>query len=77
MVGDGGDGSVGIEADLDTSYIMAMGGGVPTDFWTFSGNALGTENEPFLKFLMALASSAEPPLVLSSSYSEPEDMVPQ
>jgi len=64
------------EAELDTQYIMAIGGNVQTEFWTFTGRATQEpENEPFLKFLTTLAttSDADVPLVISSSYGEDED----
>eukprot|EP00966_Prymnesium_polylepis_P196615 4556183-Prymnesium_polylepis.1 len=58
-VGDGGDeGNVGVEASLDTEYIMSMGGGVRSELWSFSSNAPGTEAEPWLKFLTHLAAAA-------------------
>jgi len=78
-VGDGANEShVGgqVEAELDTQYIMAIGGNVQTEFWTFTGRATQEpENEPFLKFLTTLAttSDADVPLVISSSYGEDED----
>lgn len=77
--GDGADEShVGgqIEAELDTQYIMAMGGNVETEFWTFKGRVPNEpENEPFLKFLTTLGSTPddEVPLVISTSYGEDED----
>lgn len=78
-VGDGaGEGHVGgqVEAELDTQYIMAIGGNVETEFWTFRGRAPNEpENEPFLKFLTTLANTSdkEVPLVISSSYGEDEN----
>jgi tripeptidyl-peptidase-1 len=76
-VGDGGIGNAGVEASLDTEYIMSMGGGVKSEFWSFSGSAPGNPNaEPWLKFLTALSSTESPPLVISMSYSEPEHDIP-
>lgn len=78
-VGDGaGESHVGgqVEAELDTQYVMAIGGNVETEFWTFTGRApREPENEPFLKFLTTLANTAdeEVPLVISTSYGEDED----
>jgi len=57
-----------IEAELDTQYIMAIGGNVETEFWSFVGRAPNEpENEPFLKFLTTLSSTSddEVPLVIS------------
>mmetsp|Transcript_18496 Transcript_18496/g.50951 ORF Transcript_18496/g.50951 Transcript_18496/m.50951 type:complete len:573 (-) Transcript_18496:115-1833(-) len=79
-VGDGaGEGHVGgqVEAELDTQYVMAIGGNVETEFWSFKGRAPHEpDNEPFLKFLTTLAntSDADVPLVISSSYGEDEDL---
>lgn len=79
-VGDGAsEGHVGgqVEAELDTQYIMAMGGGIETEFWTFTGRAPNEpENEPFLKFMSTLSntSDADVPLVVSVSYGEDEDL---
>merc|ERR1712176_1732813 len=77
--GDGADEShVGgqIEAELDTQYIMAIGGNVETEFWTFKGRVPNEpENEPFLKFLTTLSETPDEdvPLVISTSYGEDED----
>jgi len=79
-VGDGaGESHIGgqVEAELDTQYVMAMGGNVETEFWSFQGRVPGEpENEPFLKFLTTLAntSDSDVPLVISSSYGEDEDL---
>merc|ERR1712048_850888 len=65
-----------IEAELDTQYIMAIGGNVETEFWTFKGRVPNEpENEPFLKFLTTLSDTPdeEVPLVISTSYGEDED----
>lgn len=65
-----------IEAELDTQYIMAIGGNVETEFWSFVGRVPNEpENEPFLKFLTTLSSTSddEVPLVISTSYGEDED----
>lgn len=78
-VGDGASEShVGgqIEAELDTQYIMAIGGNVETEFWSFVGRAPNEpENEPFLKFLTTLSNTDDDdvPLVISTSYGEDED----
>lgn len=64
-----------VEAELDTQYIMAMGGNVETEFWTFTGRAPDNpENEPFLKFMTTLSDTADAdvPLVVSVSYGEDE-----
>jgi len=65
-----------IEAELDTQYIMSIGGNVDTEFWTFVGRAPNEpENEPFLKFLTTLSNTPDDqvPLVISTSYGEDED----
>lgn len=75
-VGDGKSGPPGTEAELDVQYVMALGGNVETEFWSFAGRAPDNpENEPFLKFLTTLANTSAAPLVISSSYGEDEDSV--
>lgn len=78
QVGDGKSGLPGVEAELDVQYVMAMGGNVETEFWSFAGRAPDNPgNEPFLKFMTTLANTSNAPLVISSSYGEDEDSVTQ
>lgn len=66
----------GMEATLDIQYIMALGGNVSTEFWSFPGRAPDNpENEPFLDWLLAIASDPHPPHVFSVSYGDNEDSV--
>ena len=49
---------------LDIEYVTGMGGNVPTEFWGFNGTAAtdggaNKENEPFLKWLMVVASTSD------------------
>lgn len=68
-------GGAGIEASLDIEYIMAMGGGVPTIFWSTAGQQPhNPQNEPFLVWLQAMASTpdAKQPKTCSQSYGDNE-----
>jgi len=68
----------GIEASLDIEYITALGGNVPTQFWSFAGRAPDNpENEPFLDFLYLVANTSDDnvPYVFSTSYGEDEKSV--
>ena len=75
--GDAPTGSpAGTESMLDAEYMPAMGAKIATEFWGFSGRAPGSkQNEPFLKWLEAVANASDDtvPKVFSTSYGEPED----
>ena len=77
--GDGWRGAGGgVEAMLDIEYITALGAGVATEFWGFSGRSPNnSNNEPFLKWLQLVAntSDAAVPNLFSTSYGEDEDTV--
>lgn len=78
QVGDAQPGRGGIESMLDIEYNTAMGGAVATEFWGFTGTAPDNkENEPFLKWLLVVASKSdsEVPQLFSTSYGEDEDSV--
>jgi tripeptidyl-peptidase-1 len=78
QVGDAKPGRGGIESMLDIEYSTAMGGAVATEFWGFTGTAPDNkENEPFLKWLTTVASTADAdvPQLFSTSYGEDEDSV--
>jgi len=65
----------GIEAQLDTQYIMGVGRDTPTQFWSTRGKQPhNPENEPFLKWLFALAnvSDTNMPKTMSASYGDNE-----
>lgn len=65
----------GVEAMLDIEYIMAMGKGVPAQFWSTAGEQPGNkENEPFLVWLSAVASTSDVdmPRTFSVSYGDNE-----
>lgn len=71
-------GPAGVEAELDIEFITTVGGGVPTEFWSFPGRAPhNPENEPFLKFMYQVGntSDADIPKVFSTSYGEAEHTV--
>lgn len=66
----------GLEASLDVQYMSTLGGGVPTEFWSFPGRQPDApENEPFLDWLFLLGNTSNPPLVFSTSYGEDESSV--
>ena len=64
------DGKSGIEATLDTQYIMGLGANITTWFWSTAGR-FGTQ-EPFLKWLQDVAGTKEVPPVFSVSYGDVE-----
>jgi len=66
----------GTEASLDIQYVMGVGQGVNTSFWYTAGRQPNnTQNEPFLVFLQNLASDAQAPWVVSTSYGDDEPSV--
>jgi tripeptidyl-peptidase-1 len=66
----------GVEASLDIQYVMAMGHGINTTFWSTAGRQPNnTENEPFLVWLYDVANATMPPPVFSISYGDNEDTV--
>jgi len=70
--------SAGVEAMLDSEYIVVTGLGVPTEFWAFSGRAPdNAENEPFLKWMIEVSATPDKdvPLLFSTSYGEDENSV--
>ena len=64
-------GRSGIEASLDTQYIMSLGAMVPTWFWSTGGRH--ESQEPFLEWLLDVSNRSEVPWVHSVSYSDNED----
>jgi len=76
QVGDGVTGlTAGVEAELDIEYINALGSGIESEFWGFSGNSPDNpQNEPFLKWLQMVSNTSdeEVPLIFSTSYGEGE-----
>ncbi|KAJ8603134.1 hypothetical protein CTAYLR_004586 [Chrysophaeum taylorii] len=74
LVGDATVGSPGVESMLDIETVTGMAGGVRSEFWGFSGRSKDdAENEPFLKWLVLLSNTSDPPPVFSTSYGEDED----
>ena len=63
-------GKSGIEATLDTQYIMGMGANITTWFWSTAGRY--QNQEPFLTWLQNIASTKEVPPVHSISYGDVE-----
>jgi len=70
VVGEVGDGMSGIEASLDTQYILSTGNNITTWFWYTAGRH--EQQEPFLQWLIDLSNTEKPPLVNSASYSDVE-----
>lgn len=78
IIGPNVPGSPGIEASLDIQYLTAMGQGAPSTFWYVAGrqpNTTQPDNEPYLVWLQALASTDNPPNVFSTSYGDNENTV--
>jgi len=61
----------GIEAALDTEYIIGIGLGVPTWFVSTSGEHQGQER--FLHWILKMLNTTNPPYVHSVSYGDYED----
>ena len=64
-------GRSGLEASLDTQYIMSLGAMVPTWFWSTAGRH--ESQEPFLEWLLGISNFTDVPWVHSVSYSDNED----
>lgn len=60
----------GIEASLDTQYMLSIGNNITTWFWSTAGRH--EQQEPFLQWLIDLSNTDKPPLVNSASYSDKE-----
>lgn len=62
-----------VEASIDSEYIAATGAGISTQMWYTAGAQPGnSENEPFIKWLTNVASTATVPSVFSISYGDEE-----
>lgn len=64
-------GRSGIEASLDTQYIMSLGANITTWFWSTGGRH--QSQEPFLEWLAAISNMAQVPWVHSVSYGDDEN----
>jgi subtilase family serine protease len=64
----------GIEANLDIQYIMGVGVGVPTVFWSIYANST-EEIDDILAWAVAMSSTVNPPIVNSLSYGMTESNV--
>lgn len=64
------NGTSGIEASLDTQYIMGTGANIETWFWSSAGRH--ENQEPFLQWLTDIASTDIVPHVHSVSYGDVE-----
>ena len=63
-------GRSGIEASLDTQYIMSTGANISTWFWSTAGRH--ETQEPFLEWMVAVGNMSEVPYVHSVSYGDVE-----
>lgn len=63
-------GRSGIEASLDTQYIMSTGANISTWFWSTAGRH--ETQEPFLTWMVAIGNMSEVPYVHSVSYGDVE-----
>lgn len=66
-------GRSGIEASLDTQYIMSTGANITTWFWSTGGRH--EKQEPFLEWMVAISNMSQVPWVHSVSYGDNEDSV--
>jgi tripeptidyl-peptidase-1 len=73
VVGEVGEGISGIEASLDTQYILSTGNNINAFFFFISGRH--EQQEPFLQWLIDLSDTENAPLVNSASYSDKERTV--
>ncbi|XP_057308750.1 tripeptidyl-peptidase 1-like [Hydractinia symbiolongicarpus] len=64
-------GRSGIEASLDTQYIMGLGANITTWFWSTAGRH--ENQEPFLEWILAVGNTTTVPWVHSVSYGDNED----
>eukprot|EP01112_Ceratiomyxa_fruticulosa_P005706 TRINITY_DN1655_c0_g1_i5.p1 TRINITY_DN1655_c0_g1~~TRINITY_DN1655_c0_g1_i5.p1 ORF type:complete len:736 (+),score=147.15 TRINITY_DN1655_c0_g1_i5:518-2725(+) len=65
---------IGIEANLDIQYIMGIGVGVETVFWSIAANSTA-EIDDILSWAVAISNTANPPIVNSLSYGMTEGNV--
>jgi len=75
LVGDATTGSAQIESMLDIEYITGVGGNIESEFWGFAGTSPDNPaNEPFMKWLQQVSSTADSdvPKLFSTSYGEDE-----
>ncbi len=63
-------GRSGIEASLDTQYIMSTGANITTWFWSTAGRH--ETQEPFLEWMLNIGNTSEVPYVHSISYGDVE-----
>ena len=60
----------GVEASLDTQYIMGLGANISTWFWSTGGTH--ENQEPFLRWLLEVSNTTKVPWVHSVSYGDDE-----
>ena len=76
VVGDNHGHDPGVEAMLDSEYLMSVGAGVSTEWWFTQGAQPGDpSDEPWLKWLFTLSNTTNIPMVFSASYTDFEEKV--
>eukprot|EP01064_Diplonema_japonicum_P023503 TRINITY_DN3393_c0_g5_i1.p1 TRINITY_DN3393_c0_g5~~TRINITY_DN3393_c0_g5_i1.p1 ORF type:complete len:534 (+),score=156.77 TRINITY_DN3393_c0_g5_i1:49-1650(+) len=63
----------GIEAELDSQYLVAMGAGLPTWSWTNLAQNSVNNQEPWVEFFTNVSNSLDVPNLFSISYGEGEN----
>lgn len=81
-------GDLTVEPELDLDYAVAFTGSLDVTFYSTGGrgtqlsqpgnkNVSSSDNEPYLEFLQHILAQKNPPQVISISYSDDEQSVPQ
>jgi hypothetical protein len=78
VIGSNSGFKAGDKATQDVEVMMSIAPMVPLWFWGVDGKhpTKGSNDEPFLKWLLDLAGTASPPLVHSCSYADDEATLP-
>lgn len=71
VVGPNNQSNPGVEANLDIQYIMGIGVGAPTTFWSIYANS-SIEIDDILSWAVAMSNTTNPPIVNSLSYGMTE-----
>eukprot|EP00026_Physarum_polycephalum_P003767 Phypoly_transcript_03781.p1 GENE.Phypoly_transcript_03781~~Phypoly_transcript_03781.p1 ORF type:complete len:566 (+),score=94.40 Phypoly_transcript_03781:39-1700(+) len=74
VVGPNNQSNPGIEANLDIQYIMGIGVGAPTTFWSIFANS-SIEIDDILAWAVAMSNTPDAPIVNSLSYGMTETAV--
>ncbi|KAL8005324.1 putative peptidase S53, activation domain, Sedolisin domain, peptidase S8/S53 domain superfamily [Plasmopara halstedii] len=64
------------EASLDLQYITGVARNAKTYVWNMNGsNPFSSEDEPFVEYVQDVLEMEDPPLVVSISYSDDEELI--